>query len=59
MFNDSKRLLRRSTTLGLVWFIIFKNKMKKLQTKSSSHWLVDMKKLAVEENYKNLLSTRL
>lgn len=39
--------------IGIVWYIIFKYILKNIQVKSSSHWLVNMKK-SVENNETNV-----
>ncbi|VVC28206.1 Major facilitator superfamily domain,Acetyl-coenzyme A transporter 1 [Cinara cedri] len=42
------------TVIGTVWYTIFKNVLQTLQTKSSSHWIVNVEKPAKEKNDKNV-----
>lgn len=41
------------TILGIVWFGVFKNVVKNLQTRSQSSWLVNVKE-PIKENDKNI-----
>ncbi|XP_025193858.1 acetyl-coenzyme A transporter 1-like isoform X2 [Melanaphis sacchari] len=43
------------TIVGVIWYIIFKNILEKLQSKSPSHWLVKANTLE-SENYENSCS---
>ncbi|XP_025208442.1 acetyl-coenzyme A transporter 1-like isoform X1 [Melanaphis sacchari] len=38
------------TVIGIVWFFIFRIILKNIQTKDSSHWLVNIKKPTCKEN---------
>jgi len=40
------------TIIGIIWYFVFKNKLKHLQSMSPSHWLVHTKTQA-SENDKN------
>lgn len=41
------------TVIGTVWYIIFKNVFKTLQTKSPSHWIVNVEQPVKKENHQN------